>query len=210
MPKGWDGIVSQSINRKISRPTARLLAKHTKATPNQISVLSLAVSILSGLCFFLSQNIPGGILAQVSSILDGVDGDLAVLTGKTSVFGGFFDSVLDRYGDFAILIGMTYSAFLNSKSVLLLAVALTAVIGAFMVSYSRTRAKQSFGITFKKGVSGYAANRDVRLFIIMIGGILNQVFVTLVVLAFLTNLVVLKRVYDCWKLSATEVPFLSG
>ncbi|RLG89759.1 CDP-alcohol phosphatidyltransferase family protein, partial [Candidatus Bathyarchaeota archaeon] len=53
MPKGWDGIVSQSINRKISRPMARLLAQHTRAAPNQISVLSLAVSVLSGLCFFL-------------------------------------------------------------------------------------------------------------------------------------------------------------
>ncbi|HDI06824.1 MAG TPA: CDP-alcohol phosphatidyltransferase family protein [Candidatus Bathyarchaeota archaeon] len=208
MPKGWDGIVSQSINRKISRPMARLLAQHTRAAPNQISVLSLAVSVLSGLCFFLSQNILGGILAQASSILDGVDGDLAVLTGKTSVFGGFFDSVLDRYGDFAILIGMTYSALLNHESILVLAVALIAVIGTFMVSYSRTRAKQSFGITFKRGISGYAANRDVRLLIIMIGGILNQVFVTLVVLAVLTNIVVIKRVYDCWKLSTTEAPFI--
>ncbi|RLG91886.1 hypothetical protein DRO34_03350, partial [Candidatus Bathyarchaeota archaeon] len=70
------------------------------------------------------------------------------------------------------------------------------------------RAKQSFGITFKRGISGYAANRDVRLLIIMIGGIFNQVFVTLVVLAVLTNIVVIKRVYVCWKLSTTEAPFI--
>ncbi|HDN05899.1 MAG TPA: nucleotidyl transferase, partial [Candidatus Bathyarchaeota archaeon] len=74
MPRTWDGIVSQHINRKFSRPLARFLASHTKASPNQVTVLSFAVAVLSGLAFFSFQPILGGILAQLSSILDGVDG----------------------------------------------------------------------------------------------------------------------------------------
>ena len=200
MPRTWDGIVSQHINRKFSRPLARFLANHTKASPNQVTVLSFAVAVLSGLAFFSFQPILGGILAQLSSILDGVDGDLAFLTNKISTFGGFLDSVLDRYGDFLILGGMLYYTFTAKEFCTLnVLVGIAAIIGSLMVSYSRTRAESDLDLTFKEGFAGYAANRDVRLFIIMLGGILNQVFITLLILAVLTNLTVLTRIYNARK-----------
>ena len=200
MPRTWDGIVSQHINRKFSRPLARFLASHTKASPNQVTVLSFAVAVLSGLAFFSFQPILGGILAQLSSILDGVDGDLAFLTNKISTFGGFLDSVLDRYGDFLILGGMLYYTFTAKEFCTLnVLVGIAAIIGSLMVSYSRTRAESDLDLTFKEGFAGYAANRDVRLFIIMLGGILNQVFITLLILAVLTNLTVLTRIYNARK-----------
>ena len=200
MPRTWDGIVSQQINRKFSRPLARFLASHTKASPNQVTVLSFAVAVLSGLAFFSFQPILGGILAQLSSILDGVDGDLAFLTNKISTFGGFLDSVLDRYGDFLILGGMLYYTFTAKEFFTLnVLVGIAAIIGSLMVSYSRTRAESDLDLTFKEGFAGYAANRDVRLFIIMLGGILNQVFITLLILAVLTNLTVLTRIYNARK-----------
>jgi len=200
VPRTWDGIVSQHINRKFSRPLARFLASHTKASPNQVTVLSFAVAVLSGLAFFSFQPILGGILAQLSSILDGVDGDLAFLTNKISTFGGFLDSVLDRYGDFLILGGMLYYTFTAKEFFTLnVLVGIAAIIGSLMVSYSRTRAESDLDLTFKEGFAGYAANRDVRLFIIMLGGILNQVFITLLILAVLTNLTVLTRIYNARK-----------
>ena len=200
MPRTWDGIVSQQINRKFSRPLARFLASHTRASPNQVTVLSFAVAVLSGLAFFSFQPILGGILAQLSSILDGVDGDLAFLTNKISTFGGFLDSVLDRYGDFLILGGMLYYTFTAKEFCTLnVLVGIAAIIGSLMVSYSRTRAESDLDLTFKEGFAGYAANRDVRLFIIMLGGILNQVFITLLILAVLTNLTVLTRIYNARK-----------
>ena len=197
MPKKWDGIVSQHINRKFSRPIAKFLAEHTRITPNQMSFLSFLVGLISGICFSIGQAIAGGILAQACSILDGVDGDLAVLTGKTSRFGGFFDSLLDRYADSAIILGLTLNA-LNSNydSSLVLTFGLAALFGSLMVSYSRARAEAGLGLVYKSGFSGYAANRDVRLFLIMIGGILNQPFILLIILAVLTNLTVVKRIFD--------------
>ena len=197
MPKKWDGIVSQHINRKFSRPIAKFLAEHTRITPNQMSFLSFLVGLISGICFSIRQGIAGGILAQTCSILDGVDGDLAVLTGKTSRFGGFFDSLLDRYADSAIILGLTLNA-LNSNydSSLVLTFGLAALFGSLMVSYSRARAEAGLGLVYKSGFSGYAANRDVRLFLIMIGGILNQPFILLIILAVLTNLTVVKRIFD--------------
>lgn len=197
MHKRWDGIVSQYINRKFSRPIARFLAEKTNITPNQMSFLSFLVGAISGACFFLGQSTMGGILAQVCSILDGVDGDIAVLTGRISKFGGFFDSLLDRYADSIIIFGLTFNALNFNKNFFeVLAIATAALFGSLMISYSRAKAEAGLGLIYKSGFSGYAANRDVRLFLIMIGGILNQAFITLAVLAVLTNATVIKRVFD--------------
>jgi phosphatidylglycerophosphate synthase len=136
----------------------------------------------------------------LSSILDGVDGDLAVLTGKESLFGGFLDSVLDRYSDVIILLGMSYAALsVYGQTVENLLITMSAIIGSLLVSYSRARAESDLKLIFREGFSGYAANRDIRLFTIMIGGILNQILPSLLVLAVLTNLVVVKRLYDAKK-----------
>jgi len=200
VPKQWDGIISQHINRRFSRPIASFLARHTQTTPNQMTVISFIVGGLSGLLFFLYQPILGGILAQLSSILDGVDGDLATLTGKTSPFGGFLDSVLDRYSDAIIILGMSYAALTTQgQSIENLLIAISALFGSLLVSYSRTRAESDLNLIFRRGLSGYAANRDIRLFIIMIGGILNKILASLLILAILTNLVVVKRLYDAKK-----------
>jgi CDP-L-myo-inositol myo-inositolphosphotransferase len=199
--KQWDGIVSQHINRKISGPIARFLARNTKITPNHITAASFTVGGLSGFFFFLYQPIIGGVLAQLSSILDGVDGDLAVLTGKKSLFGGFLDSILDRYSDAIILLGISYAVLsFYGQTMQNLLIVMSALFGSILVSYSRARAESDLKIIFRKGFSGYAANRDIRLFIIMVGGILNQTLISLLVLAVLTNLVVAKRLYDAKRL----------
>lgn len=194
MPKNWDGIISQLINRRISRPIARFLSKYKSVTPNHITIISFLFCIFSSLAFILFQPLIGGILAQVSSILDGVDGDLAILTNRTTKFGSFLDSTLDRYGDILIIIGMTYYAFMLFPDILTVFFGILAISGSLMVSYSRAKAESSLNLIFKSGVAGLAGNRDVRLFIIMIGGILNQIFITLIILSVLTNIVVVLRI----------------
>jgi len=195
MPKKWDGVISQIINRKFSRPLARFLADHTKARPNQITILSFFLGVASGF-FFYNFPLIGGLLAQFSSILDGVDGDLAIFTKQESSFGGFLDPVLDRYGDAIILIGMTCHVFSRQPTVINILVGFAALTGSFMISYTRIRTTNDFGIVFKSKIAEYAANRDVRLFIVMLGGILNQVFASIIALAVLTNFVVAIRIWN--------------
>jgi hypothetical protein len=99
--------------------------------------------------------------------------------GGFCVFSGFLDSVLDRYGNCAILIGMIYIVSVKNENTLtIIAVATAALFGSIMVSYSRARAESDLNVIFKNGFSGYAAN-NARLFIIMIGRILNQIFASL-------------------------------
>lgn len=202
MPKQWDGIISRHINRKLSKPVASFLARHTKITPNQVTIANFILGVLSGVSFSLYQSVMGGLLAQLSSILDGVDGDLATLTGRISAFGGFLDSILDRYSDAFILLGMThYVLAYQGQSIERFFISIAALFGSFMVSYSRARASSDLNVTFESGFSRYGANRDVRLFIIMIGGVLNQILASLLILAVLTNLVVATRIYETKKLT---------
>ena len=188
----YNGWVSRHLNRRVSVPMARLLAQ-TPATPNQVSVGALLIAIGSMAAYIAGVGYLGGILAQVSSIVDGADGDLARLKGITSAFGGFFDSVLDRYADSAVLLGLTYWAA-DSNGVGVWSVGFAALAGTFAVTYTRARIETVPGRPFDTGFAS-AASRDVRLMIVMIWSIAGFGFVTLLAIAVLTNSVVALRVW---------------
>jgi hypothetical protein len=73
MALAYDGYASHYLNRGISRPVARLLS-HTPATPNQVSLLSLCIAAGAFVAFVMGYPIAGGLLAQTSSVADGVEG----------------------------------------------------------------------------------------------------------------------------------------
>ena len=191
MASPYDGFVSRHLNRRASRPLARLLVR-TPVTPNQVSVVSLAVALSACGAFVLEQPIFGGLLAQFSSVVDGVDGDLARLKKMTSAFGAFMDSVLDRYADTLIILGLTIWAVGDESNQRVWVVGFWAMAGSFAVTYTRARIEGAPRDLFDRGITS-AASRDVRLFVVMIGALVGQGFSTLIVLAALSNSVVLLR-----------------
>jgi len=170
---------------------ARLLAK-TRVTPNQVSWAAFGIAILSFISFVLGQNIVGGLLVQLSSIVDGVDGDLARLKGMTSEFGGFMDSVLDRYVDILVVLGLTLWSVSHETYPGIWLASFAAIAGTFCISYTRARIVSEHRHLFDKGFKSFAA-RDIRLFLIMLGGVTGQAYFCLIVIAILTNLVVFYR-----------------
>ena len=188
----YNGWVSRHLNRRVSVPMARLLAR-TPATPNQVSVGAFLVAVGSMGAYIAGVGYLGGILAQLSSIIDGADGDLARLKGMTSAFGGFFDAVLDRYADAAVLLGLTYWAA-DGNSMGIWSVGFAALAGTFAITYTRARIETAPGRPFDTGFAS-AASRDVRLMIVMIGSIAGLGFPTLLVIAILTNSVVALRIW---------------
>ena len=187
----YDGLVSRYLNRRLSRPIARVLG-HTPVTPNQVSIFSLLVATGALAAFAAGYPIVGGVLAQASSVIDGVDGDLARLTGKTSAFGGFLDAILDRYADGLVLLGLAIWAAGESDGTTTWVVGFAALVGAYIVTYTRARISEAHRTLFDRGITSLAS-RDVRLFAVFIGAIAGQGFATLVFLAALTNAVVLLR-----------------
>lgn len=187
-----DGFVSKHLNRKISLRITRWLAP-TRVTPNQISFVSFLICLLSALCFGLGHPFAGGILAQFGCILDGVDGEIARLNYKKSSYGALFDSILDRYADYFMIIGMGYWWFQHSDYPgFALIASMLALSGQPMSMLIKEKYKSSTGQTFiperDDGIFRYVpANRDGRLFLIMLGGIFHLIPATLIILAIISH-----------------------
>jgi phosphatidylglycerophosphate synthase len=190
-PASLDGLVSRYLNRPLSRPLARLLA-HTPVTPNQVTLLSTLIAFGAGWLLVGGANILAAVAIHASSVVDGVDGDLARLTGRSSRFGAVLDAVLDRYADAAILGGMAWWALQHERYAAALLLGLVALTGAFAVSYSRARIEASAGVRLAGELLGLGS-RDVRLLIAAIGCLLGQVWIALALIALLTHATVLWR-----------------
>jgi len=186
-----DGLVSRHLNRRLSRPLARLLAR-TPVTPNQVSVISFLVGLAALPAYVLGWNLVGGLLAQAFSVLDGADGDLARLKGMATPFGAFLDAVLDRYGDAAIILGMTIWAQTHEPHPFPWLVGFLALVGCLMIPYTRARAEASTSVRFREGFAALFTH-DMRLFLIMLGSLVGQIYATLFLLALSTNIIVAYR-----------------
>ncbi|MBO6492787.1 MAG: CDP-alcohol phosphatidyltransferase family protein, partial [Pelagibacteraceae bacterium] len=187
-----DGSISRNINRPISQWITSKIIEYP-LTPNQISIAVFFISVFSGLIisiegyFFL---LLGALLAQLSSILDGCDGEIARLKLLESKFGGWLDRVLDRYGDLFILMGLTFHTYFIHSTLTVFFIGFIAVGGKIILSYtayvydSKVSAHDNFRI-----------GRDLIIFIILIGALFNIPYITLVVLALIVNVEVCKRLW---------------
>jgi len=125
----------EEIAKKTVAPLAGL-----GVTPNHITAAGLIVAVLSA-WFYATWDgnrlylIYAALLILFSGLLDAIDGVLARTTGKVTKFGGFFDSVIDRYSDILILSGIIIGGLCN------IAAGLVALAGSLMVSYTRSRAE---------------------------------------------------------------------
>jgi CDP-L-myo-inositol myo-inositolphosphotransferase len=171
--KPTDGIISRLINRRISTQISLRLARlKSPPSPDAVSVVSAAVVALGGLAFAAGLPWLGGVLAQVGSILDGVDGEIARLTGRQSKAGAMLDTLLDRLADIALLVGAAVATLKALDAWLALILSLMALSADLLVTYVHAFGEKISGrhpvlIGKLPGI----ASRDVRLFIMFIAGL---------------------------------------
>ncbi len=210
--KSSDGPISRYLNRPVSTRISKYLVK-TSITPNHISFFSFVLCCIGAFFFFLGEYsylLLGATLAQVSSIVDGCDGEIARLKFRETEFGAWFDAVLDRYADAFLLFGLTYYVYFPSRNLLYLFVGFLAIIGTFMNSYT---ADKYDGLMKKKiGSKGhyFRMGRDVRIFIIFVFAILsigflfleeivNLPFLAILLIAILMNAENIRRIIVLYK-----------
>jgi len=201
LKKTSDGPVSRYMNRPLSIQLTRLLL-NTKIEPNHISILAFMLGVLGAVFFFLGGYINliiGGILAQIASVIDGCDGEIARLKLQASEFGGWFDAVLDRYGDAFLLLGLTYHVYLNDGRFLYILIGFLAIIGTFMNSYTADKYDGWMQKKLKPGMHYFRIGRDVRTFIIFVGALVNQPLLILILIAFMTNAENVRRILLLYK-----------
>jgi phosphatidylglycerophosphate synthase len=134
-----------------ARVTPRLLGLDW-LEPWMITLSSSALGVLAGIIFALGWGWLAGTIAACAQVLDGVDGQFARITGKQSASGAFWDSVLDRYSDGAMVFGLILylirlSSPLSVWSIFVLGA--LALIGSNLISYSSARA-ESLGLNLGK------------------------------------------------------------
>src|SRR3954469_13710731 len=165
----------------------------SRVHPNVLAFLGLVINIWAAFLFAAGSFRWGGIVVIGAGLFDMVDGRVARETNRVTRFGGFFDSVLDRYSDLGVLVGMlVYYASINR----FFYVVLTAIVmtGSVMVSYTRARAEN----IIPRCKVGFL-ERPERVVLIIIGALVNHMAQVLWVLAVLSNVTVISRMIYTWQ-----------
>ncbi len=185
--------IREKINPLIDT-TARPFAR-AGFTPNGLTILGLLVGILAALLFIFEEPLWAGLTVLICGFFDMIDGAVARLTGGVTPFGGVLDSVLDRYVDFIIFIGVIYAGLAEFAGLSSWFWGVLALVGSLMVSYTRARAEAAGSGKLAVGI----AERGERLLILAIGALLNYTNYAVVLIAFLTHFTVLHRLAVAWK-----------
>jgi CDP-diacylglycerol--glycerol-3-phosphate 3-phosphatidyltransferase len=181
----YTGAIGWACN-KVIRLIVRGLAL-SRIHPNVLTFLGLVINIGAAFLLAVGQQRWAGVVIIGAGLFDMVDGRVARETNRVTRFGGFFDSVLDRYSDLALLIGLLvwYGSINRPLYVVLTALVMTASV---MISYTRARAENSIP-TCKVGFM----ERPERVVLLIIGALFDRMPPVLWVIAVLGNLTVVHR-----------------
>ncbi len=168
-------------------------------TPNHVTVLGLVLSFLSAVAYWQWTWHPlllilAPVLMLVSGLFDALDGVIARIYGEATKFGGFFDSLLDRYADSVILYGIILGGLTNPIW------GLAALVGSQLVSYARARSEAA-GVKME---SVGLAERAERIVIIVFASFVSYFWVDalnygVLILAVLANITVVQRAVYFYK-----------
>jgi CDP-diacylglycerol--glycerol-3-phosphate 3-phosphatidyltransferase len=189
--------VVRKYSRKFLEPLARSISA-TGVSPNLVTVVGFLSMV--GVAFVLAWGyfVWGGILITALALLDAIDGMLARMMGRTSRFGAFLDSTLDRFSEAVIFLGL-FIFFIGQDHRQELILIYATVVGSLMVSYARARA-EGIGVPLKEGLF----TRFERVFLLVIGLLFNQLTLVLWVLAIFSNLTAIQRMYLVWRITGGE------
>ena len=137
---------------KIIDPVANWLVRRG-VHPNVITAVGTLCTVAGGVIYAFGHISIGGWFLGLTALFDVLDGTVARRSNKSSTFGAFFDSTLDRVADGALLSGLAVFYALNPThhNVPMVVVCLAGLIGAYLTSYIRARA-EALGLDAKVGI----------------------------------------------------------
>lgn len=193
-------MISSNIGHRLDLPLSRIIRfffKKTNLNPTYFTLLGLFVNVLAASAFVYGRWLLAGILILSAGLFDMLDGAVARAFDRVTPFGGFLDSVIDRYSDLVLLIGLIIYYAGNDQMDLLVLTAVVS-IGTILIPYARARAE-----VFIPHCDVGIMERAERIILLAAGGIfqdlLNLMPVVLWILAVFTHLTVFHRIYYTWK-----------
>jgi len=177
----------------------RMLAL-ARINPNVLTLMGLVVNTYAAFLFGYANGenqrrmfVYAGLVIIGSGFFDLVDGRVARASNQVSLFGAFFDSVVDRYSDASLLFGLIVYYARGNRFFYVVLTALV-MISSIMVSYARARAESLIG-TCRVGFM----ERPERLVLLIIGALLNVMAPVLWVIAVLSTITVIHRIVYTWQ-----------
>jgi CDP-diacylglycerol---glycerol-3-phosphate 3-phosphatidyltransferase len=156
--------------------------------PNTLTFIGVIINIAAAWALGLGRFVIAGVIMVVANIFDYIDGKVATELDAVSAFGGFWDSVIDRFSDLSLFIGLIYlySSLHRTDYVIIAALAM---MFAIMTSYTRARAES----LIKKCKVGFM-ERPERIVLFMIGAFTNRMAAVLWVILVLSVFTVADRI----------------
>jgi CDP-diacylglycerol---glycerol-3-phosphate 3-phosphatidyltransferase len=188
-------MLTRTIGRFLIWPIERVAAvvAATGIPPNVITWSALLLNLWAGIFFAAGRFMTAGGIMILAGLCDLLDGPVARRQGRVSMFGGFLDSIFDRYADLILFLGLlVYYSHVNRFGYAMLAGA--AMAGSVMVSYAKARA-ESLVPTAEVGFW----ERPERLALMILGALTNRMDVVLWILAIGPNITVIHRILHTWK-----------
>jgi CDP-diacylglycerol--glycerol-3-phosphate 3-phosphatidyltransferase len=173
--------------------------------PNILTFTGVLINIAAGWALAMGHFRSAGLIMIAANIFDFIDGKVAMESGMVSRFGGFWDSVIDRFSDLALAVGLIYlyASLGRTDYVLITAIA---IVFATMTSYTRARAES----LIPKCKVGFM-ERPERIVLFMIGAFTNRMAAVIWVIGVLSVVTVINRIeYTYRELEGRPKPVRSG
>src|SRR5262245_4777063 len=161
--------------------------------PNILTLIGLFINILAMVLFAKGMFTWAGLVVLFAGIFDMVDGEVARRTGHVTRFGAFFDSVIDRYSDMILFLGLVVW-YAKLDRIFYAGLVVISLIGSIMTSYTRARA-ESLIPACKVGF----LERPERIVLLIIGALTNRMGAAMWVMAILSNWTVSQRIWYTWQ-----------
>ncbi len=185
----------QAAVRGVARPLAVGLHR-LGVSPDGLTLIGL---LLTGVAaWFLAEGAfrLAALVLLVGSVCDMLDGDVARLSGRASVFGAFLDSTVDRVAELLMFLGLMIYYVRMEADILTAGLCLVVAGGSFTISYARARA-EGLGVDCKVGLM----ERPERLVLVLIGALLGPLWMTRILwlLGVLVWFTVMQRVVHVYR-----------
>ena len=171
--------------------------------PNTLTFIGVLINFAAAWALALGKFVTAGVIMIIANIFDFIDGKVAHESQAVSAFGGFWDSVIDRFSDISLFIGLIflYSDLRRTDYVMVTALAM---MFAIMTSYTRARAES----IIKKCKVGFM-ERPERIVLFMIGAFTNRMAAVMWVILVLSIITVANRIHYTY-LVLNDKPAPSG
>jgi choline kinase/phosphatidylglycerophosphate synthase len=175
LTKDADGPVARYLNRPVSTRVSMALA-HLPIHPDVVSVLAFLVAVAGGWSLALGMGILGAALVHASSVLDGVDGEIARLQVRAGPGGALLDGILDRLADAAVIAGLSIWALATPAPPTATALLTVAATAGSMLSMATKDRIAALGIppAPERWIGFLLGGRDARLLLVSVGALLGR------------------------------------